>query len=133
MDYLVVDLEEVDYNSDTPFLTPCPFPDLPHSDGSGIIANHFDETQMQQPDAVSRAALMRAHPRSFLDPRVGCGFARRIPPQKRTTRSLDHWASTRSSPRPIHKRSLKNKKLSVLATWYLIKPRWIRTTLSFVL
>ncbi|KAL8020916.1 hypothetical protein Plhal710r2_c012g0056831 [Plasmopara halstedii] len=41
--------------------TPCPFPNLSTSEGSGIITNRLDEAQEQLLEAAQRAALMRSH------------------------------------------------------------------------
>ncbi|KAL8024903.1 hypothetical protein Plhal710r2_c003g0014971 [Plasmopara halstedii] len=63
-------------------------------EGSGVITNHLDEIQEQQLDAVYRALLMRAYPRSVSDPRVKHGFCSADPAIEGNTRALDRWAST---------------------------------------
>ncbi|KAL7694054.1 hypothetical protein Plhal304r1_c002g0005451 [Plasmopara halstedii] len=85
-DFIFVESEEVDHNSDTPFpkwedekdkvrqsrdvspaqtlRTPCPFFNISTPGGSGILTNRLDEAKKQQLEAAYRAALMRSYPRS---------------------------------------------------------------------
>ncbi|CEG46548.1 uncharacterized protein PHALS_02947 [Plasmopara halstedii] len=86
----------VDYESDTPFpawndeggelrqrrdtsparalRTPCPFPDFSSTERYGVISNDLDEAQKRQLEAAPKADLMRAHPRSHIDPLVEYDF-----------------------------------------------------------
>ncbi|KAL7679136.1 hypothetical protein Plhal304r1_c085g0169051 [Plasmopara halstedii] len=82
MYFVVEDLEEVDYESDTPITG---WGDkegevLQQRDVSsartlrGIISNRLDEAQEQQLDAAHRAASMRSYAHSVLGFRVIYGF-----------------------------------------------------------
>ncbi|CEG41439.1 uncharacterized protein PHALS_11786 [Plasmopara halstedii] len=93
---LVGDVEVVDYESDTPFpgwndeegephqrretspdsalRIPCLFREFSSPEKRGVITNDLDKAQKRQPEAARKAALMRAHPRSVIDPRVEFGF-----------------------------------------------------------
>ncbi|KAL7679320.1 hypothetical protein Plhal304r1_c081g0166651 [Plasmopara halstedii] len=104
-EYHVDNLEEFDYESDTPFpgweeeesevhqwrgvspartlRTPCPFPDLLTSEGRVINTNCLDEAQEQQSEAAHRTALMHSHPRLVVWNTL------RFPLLKRKTRSLN--------------------------------------------
>ncbi|CEG41494.1 uncharacterized protein PHALS_11835 [Plasmopara halstedii] len=87
---LVEDVVVFHYQSDTPFprwndeegeprpardlRTPCLFPDLSSLKGRGVITNDLDKAQRRQLEDARKASLMRAHPRSVIDPRVEYGF-----------------------------------------------------------
>ncbi|KAL7691485.1 hypothetical protein Plhal304r1_c009g0036421 [Plasmopara halstedii] len=54
--------------------TLCLFPDLSSHEKRGVITNNLDEAQKWQLEAARKAALMRAHSRPVIDPRVEYGF-----------------------------------------------------------
>ncbi|KAL8021373.1 hypothetical protein Plhal710r2_c010g0046291 [Plasmopara halstedii] len=89
---------------------------LSTSGGNGIITNHLVDAQKQRLNAARRAAFMRAHPRSVLDPRVEYGFRLADPAAQAKyaiTRSLSVYVVGIPA---LNKLILTSENLSELAT-----------------